>query len=115
MLGCVARKSIVGEAHACPTYDMNLARSPFAKQPGTGARRRSGGPDIIHKDDGFAHQFAICAGAKREGTLIQSDDAYPTAATTQTSGKTRAEVQAELNNALRQGNSPRIDNQYPQG
>ncbi|MDB5849086.1 MAG: hypothetical protein JWP29_2838 [Rhodoferax sp.] len=50
--------------------------------------------------------------AKREGTLIQSDDAYPVVAA-QASGKTRAEVQAELGNARRAGLTDRIDNSYP--
>ena len=50
--------------------------------------------------------------AKREGTLIQSDDAYPVVAD-QASGKTRAEVRAELSQAQRAGLPSRIDNSYP--
>ena len=54
--------------------------------------------------------------ARRQGVLIQqSDDSYPgfVAQAQDSSVKTRDEVRAELRNARQNGDSLRIDNNYP--
>lgn len=51
--------------------------------------------------------------AQRDGTLIKSDDAYPSTVATQAGSKTRDEVKAELRAAQHEGLSQRIDNTYP--
>jgi len=52
--------------------------------------------------------------AQRNGTLVQTNDAYPgNVAATGNSVKSRDQVRAELRNAQRGGLTQRIDNNYP--